>query len=132
MASGTIHVNSPMPSWIYEEKSTSTSDAQTYSYTVSGNGYIIATLYIRSDTSNDYGTMLTRIDQIDGNNETFTRGWSSFRNTVATTEEIGTEATACFYVSNGDTISFIAKGTKSGTKRIRYSAFSFGCTLTAQ
>lgn len=132
MASGTIKVNSPMPSWIYEEKSTSTSDAQTYSYTVSGNGYIIATLYIRSDTSNDYGTMLTRIDQIDGNNDTFTRGWSSFRITAATTDEIGTEATACFCVSNGDTISFIAKGTKGETKRIRYSAFSFGCTLTAQ
>ena len=132
MASGPIPINSPMPSWLYEEKSFSSTTEQTYSYIVSGNGYIIATLYIRSDSTNDYGTLLARIDQLDGNNELFTRGWSAYRLSSAWAGEIGTEATACFYVSEGDTVSFIADSSKGGTKRIRYSALMFGCTLTAQ
>lgn len=121
------------PTWYYEERTTSASSEQQYKYTVNGDGWILATIYIRSDKTSDYGSAIAGVYQTPISTGTeFARGWASTRTDTESTNEIGAEAVGAFIANNGDSISLIAKCTKNGTKRIRYSIMCFGCTLTAQ
>lgn len=133
MASGTIQMNSPMPTWIYEEKSTNSNTPTTYTYTVSGNGFIVANGYIRSDTTSDTGTATVGINHLPvGESTEYARAWTMSRFQTAQAMELGTNAAGSFKVSDGDTLMFNFNCTKNGSKRIRYSIMLFGCTLTAQ
>ena len=131
MASGTIQSNNP--TWYYEETSTTSNTRQSFNYTINGNGWIYATVYIRSDTTSDTGTALCGVyhTPIDTGEE-YARGWSTMRIQNAQDLEIGTEAVGIFKANNGDTMALETMCSKNGTKRIRYSIMCFGCTLTAQ
>lgn len=131
MASGTIQSNNP--TWYYEERSVSNTSENQYKYTVNGDGWILATIYVRSDTTNDYGSAIAGVYQTpiaDGTE--YARGWASTRTDTASNNEIGAEAVGAFMANNGDSISLLVKCTKGGTKRIRFSIMCFGCTVTAQ
>lgn len=131
MASGIIQSNNP--TWYYEERSVSNTSDNYYNYTVNGNGWILATIYVRSDTTNDYGSAIAGVYQTPISSGTeFARGWAGTRTDTASTNEIGAEAVGAFKANSGDTVALLAKCTKTGTKRIRYSIMCFGCTLTAQ
>lgn len=121
------------PTWYYEERSGTSNSDNTYNYTVNGDGWIVATIYIRSDATSDTGTSVCGVYQTPiSSGEEFARGWSTTRLQTAQSIEIGTEAVGIFKANSGDTVSLIARCTKNGTKRIRYSIMCFGCTLTAQ
>ena len=121
------------PTWYYEERSVSGSGDNSYNYTVNGDGWIVATIYIRSDTTSDTGTAVCGVYQTPiATGEEFARGWSTVRLQTAQATEIGTEAVGAFIANSGDTVSLLARCTKNGTKRIRFSIMCFGCTLTAQ
>lgn len=121
------------PTWYYEERSVSSTSENAYDYTVNGDGWILATIYIRSDTTNDYGSATASVYQTSiSDGVEYARGWASTRTDKASTNEIGAEAVGAFMANNGDSISLLVRCTKSGTKRIRYSIMCFGCTLTAQ
>lgn len=131
MASGTIQSNKP--TWYYEERSVTSNGDNSYNYTVNGDGWILASIYIRSDTTNDYGSAIAGVYQTSiSTGELNARGWAGTRTDTASTNEFGAEAVGAFIANNGDSISVYAKCTKAGTKRIRYSIMCFGCTLTAQ
>ena len=131
MATGIIQSNKP--TWYYGEYSSNSNDNNEYKYTVNGDGWIIATIYLRSDTTSDTGTVVCGVYHTPiATGEESARGWSSARLQTATALEIGTEAVGAFIANRGDTISLLARCTKNGTKRIRYSIMCFGCTLTAR
>lgn len=131
MAGGKSQSNNP--AWYYEERSVNNTSDNYYNYTVSGDGWIIATIYIRSDTTSDYGSAIAGVYQTPISDGTeYARGWSSTRTDTASNNEIGAEAVGAFKANSGDTVSLLARCTKNGTKRIRYSIMCFGCTLTAQ
>lgn len=131
MASGTIQSNNP--TWYYEEQTASGTNENQYKYTVNGDGWILATIYIRSDTTNDYGSATAGVYQTPiSSGVEYARGWSSTRTDTASTNEIGAEAVGTFKANSGDTVTLLARCTKSGVKRIRYSIMCFGCALTAQ
>ena len=121
------------PTWYYEELSVSGNGDNNYYYTVNGDGWIIATIYVRSDSTNDYGSAIAGVYQTSISDGTeHARGWAGTRTDTASNNEIGAEAVGAFKANSGDTVSLLAKCTKNGTKRIRYSIMCFGCTLTAQ
>lgn len=131
MASGTIQSNNP--TWYYEELSSSSNTDNLYTYMVNGDGWIIATIYIRSDSTSDTGTSVCGVYQTPiASGEEYARGWSTTRLQTAQAIEIGTEAVGIFNANSGDTVVLLARCTKNGTKRIRYSIMCVGCTLTAQ
>ena len=121
------------PTWYYEERSVSGSGDNYYNYTVNGDGWILATIYVRSDTTNDYGSAIVGVYQTPVSSGTeYARGWSMARTQSPDGTELGAEAVGAFIANSGDTVSLLAKCTKNGTKRIRFSIMCFGCTLTAQ
>lgn len=130
---GAVVIPSVTPTWYYEERSGTSNSDNTYNYTVNGDGWIVATIYIRSDATSDTGTSVCGVYQTPiSSGEEFARGWSTTRLQTAQSIEIGTEAVGIFNANSGDTVSLLARCTKNGTKRIRYSIICFGCTLTAQ
>ena len=121
------------PTWYYEERSVTSNGDNSYNYTVNGDGWIIATIYIRSDATSDTGTCICGVYQVPiAEGAEYARGWSTVRLQTAQAVEIGTEAVGIFKANSGDTVSLLGRCTKDGTKRIRYSIMCFGCTLTAQ
>lgn len=121
------------PTWYYEERTVTGNVDNNYYYTVNGDGWIIATIYIRSDATSDTGTSICGVYHTPiASGEEYARGWSTTRLQTAQAIETGTEAVGTFFANNGDTVSLLGRCTKNGTKRIRYSIMCFGCTLTAQ
>lgn len=121
------------PTWYYEERTVTGNVDNNYYYTVNGDGWIIATIYIRSDATSDTGTSICGVYHTPiASGEEYARGWSTTRLQTTQAIETGTEAVGTFFANNGDTVSLLGRCTKNGTKRIRYSIMCFGCTLTAQ
>lgn len=130
---GAVVIPSVTPTWYYEEQSSSSNEDNLYNYIVNGDGWIVATIYIRSDSTSDTGTSVCGVYQTPiASGVEFARGWSTTRLQTAQAIETGTEAVGIFNANNGDTVDLLARCTKNGTKRIRYSIMCFGCTLTAQ
>lgn len=123
------------PTFIYYETTTdgNTIEIQypTTKYTVSGEGFLICTGYVRTDSTSDTGTAHAIIEhKISSTGVNYYRAWNMYRLQTAQALEIGTCATAAFTVANGDTVDFLLGCSKNGTKRIRYTILCFGCTLS--
>lgn len=108
-----------------DSESTSSNSAINKVYTVTGNGYVIASCSVVTDTTSDVGWCWARIR----------------RNTDAMAEQVTTMDTArayqtgasvscSFMVSTGDTISLLLQGNRNGTKTLLRTILAFGCTLT--
>ena len=123
------------PTMIYYETTTTQNTIEVSypntPYTVHGNGFLICCGYVRTDTTSDTGTAHAIVSHTRINNgANYYRGWNMYRLQTAQAQEIGTEATGAFTVSDGDTVNFFLGCSKNGTKRIRYTILCFGCTLS--
>lgn len=111
---------------VVTKNTTSTSnDAITAEYTVSGSGIVIAYAGIYSNTNNDYGTWQAEI-YYDG---TLIMGEGS-RLTTANTQRYGASTSVPIQVTNGKKIKITLLCTKGGTKNIFRRFLCFGCTVS--
>lgn len=120
-------IKSGNPTFFTETASTTSSGTQTKNFTVSGSGYVVASISIYSDSTNDYGTTRAAIYK---NSALF--AVTSTRSNTATNNRLGANACIGFPVSDGDTIGTELVCTKDGSKELYRNFLCFGCTVTAQ
>lgn len=122
---GAVVIPSSSPTEYTDSETTSLSTAISKTYTVSGNGYIIATASIYTDSTSDTGNTYCIIYK--NGNVMFGQAISI---DTARAYVQGAGGSIAFTVSNGDTVELYCRSTKSGSKTIRRTVLAFGCTLS--
>lgn len=114
---------------VYVDNATITgNDFYDKTYTVSGNGVVVAYAGIFSDSTEGYGTWIAEIYY---NNNLIMAEGSRLNSPDATTRPFGASTSAPIEVTNGSTIKLSVQNTKSGTKTIYRRLLCFGCTVSA-
>lgn len=124
MASGTIQ--KVMPTEYTDSTSTTAITSVSKVYTVSGNGYVIASCSVASDTTSDVGWSMAQIRR-----DTTTLAHSYGNIDQARAYPNGAGVCVAFNVTNGQTITLILQGNKGGSKTLYRTILAFGCTLTS-
>lgn len=119
-------IKSGNPTFFSERVATTSTGTVSKNFTVSGSGYIIASISIYSDNTTDYGTTRAAIYK---NGTSF--AVTSARSNTATNVELGANACVAFPVSNGDAIGTQFVCTKNGSKTLYRNFLCFGCTVSA-
>ena len=106
---------------------TSTSSNMTKTWKVNGSGYVLVTVFMKTDGTNSWGTNWANIEY-DGayvgmNSNRYTSNWAY---------SFGVTTTVLISVANGKNIICYSGSSKDGTKTSQHTLYAFGCTLTAQ
>ena len=129
MASGTIQVQSGLPSVVVDNTTVGGTNEESKTYTVSGNGVVVVSTSIISDqSSTDWGWAYINISL--GNSVVYASGNFNAAQNVGSNRSFGTEATCPIAVSNGDTITVACANYKTGTKTVYRRFLCFGCTVS--
>lgn len=123
MASGMI--KSILPTEFTDNTETEQNSRITKSYTVSGNGFVIVTASIMTDTTKDTGTMSAYVLR---NNDYI--AYDANRLTVEVPEKLGASVTVAVKVINGDVLTIALAATKNGSKNLFRSFLCFGCSVS--
>lgn len=99
--------------------------SQTHYFDITGNGFVVVTASVRTDTTSSCGsTMIT----IWHNGTAVGYGYNRWGSNL--NQRQGGSATVTLQVSNGDTIQMQIEQTKGGSKTHWWSCLCFGCTAT--
>lgn len=123
MANGTI--KSTLPTEFTDNTETTQNSRITKSYTVSGNGFVMVTASIMTDTTSDVGSMSAYVLR---NNEYI--AYDANRLTVAASEKLGASVTVAVKVINGDVLTISLAATKNGSKNLFRRFLCFGCSVS--
>ena len=126
MATGTIRRN--LPTVVVDNSTFSGAGMMgevSKTYTVSGNGVVIAYVASYSDATSDSGTFQAEISL----NDVLIFGCGN-RVSTANDNKFGQTASCPIAVSNGDEIKLMVRATKNGNENIFRRFLCFGCTVT--
>lgn len=98
---------------------------KTHGFTVHGNGFVVVTISVATDSTSDYGSTLLYI-WLNG----YIKAFNYNRLTSSASQPQGGTLSVGLQVSDGDTISTQIDQTKNGSKTFRYYCFCVNCTVT--
>ena len=116
--------NIPLPmSYDFQTDTASGEKTLYHYYTVSGDGFVIVSASVITDSTSSYGSSYGYINQ-KGVIYNYNRLPSSLG------QAQGVSMTAGIQVSDGDTLQMRITQTKGGSKTFMYSCLCYGCTVT--
>ena len=99
--------------------------SQTHYFDITGDGFVIITASVRTDTTSSYGsTMIT----IWHNGNAVGYGYNRWGSNIS--QRQGGSDTVTLQVADGDVIQMQIEQTKGGSKTHWWSCLCFGCTAT--
>ena len=113
------------PTLFSDDSTTSSNSLVSTTYTVAGDGFVIATASVWTDGTSDTGTMQSRILLND-----VILAASGNRLASANAANLGACVTIAFPVKNGDEIKMRLTATKNGNKNLFRKILCFGCTVS--
>ena len=123
MANGTIKTGNP--TFLTETETTTSGSTVSKNFTVSGNGYVVVSISVQTDTGNDYGSTSAIITK-----NSATLAVCTHRSNVANPVRLAANACVGVTVSNGDIIGTELVSTKDGSKTLYRNFLCFGCTVS--
>lgn len=118
-------IRSLNPTFVTETGTTSSNDAVSKDFTVSGSGYVVASISVQAGNNEDYGSTGAIISK---NGTTIAACTNRF--STANKVRAAANASAGFPVSDGDVIGTELFCTKTGTKTLYRNFLCFGCTVS--
>lgn len=120
---GTIKTGNP--TFIAETETTTSGNTVSKNFTVSGNGYIVVSISVQTDSTNDTGTTGASITKNGA-----TLAACIHRLSAANAAILAANACIGVTVSDGGIIGTALFSTKNGTKTLYRNFLCFGCTVS--
>ena len=98
---------------------------KSHGFTVHGDGFVVVTISVATDSTNDYGSTLLYI-WLNG----YIKAFNYNRLTSGMAQGQGGTLSVGLQVSDGDSITTQIDQTKNGSKTFRYYCFCVNCTVT--
>ena len=124
--------NIPLPmSYDFQTDTASGEKTLYHYYTVSGDGFVIVSASVITDSTSSYGSSYGYINQKGVNDSAYTTIVYNYNRLPSSLGQAqGVSMTAGIQVSDGDTLQMRITQTKGGSKTFMYSCLCYGCTVT--